>query len=536
MEKEKSEERKLTMFDFIGEDNSIYDFLGKYAEIDDYSYLVFLKWIKKYATVAGVKNVNKDWFKKTYTQKLEDLMEDLRKAISINEPAEGIKPLNAHDRTLLLFKLQEIEPYREKFQSVGQYMDLLKNKISKNEFYTESGEIDAYNDKLSEVLLEQALNVTDKDKLADEMESIFNMIVPTIARNRIRGMKLSPEEEATELEKLRFIEKILRKPAELKKYNELLDRYYKEMAEHREKVALRLECETKREEYVRKGLYASLPEQERIQALKTGLESVIFRKSDGIKQKEGTFSWGVDFAKEPEIILDTMSEYSNNGIENQRVVAIDYGKFRYDTIFKPDGRPAFSSDNLHVVGVTRIGKDGVKNYFVITPLDEMKIKKSSELEDEDKKVSFKYNGEKQKITGYLDFDEYVFVKAPKIPEQDRDFCTKILFSDYILETATKDNYRFAGRIKDTQFGKSIDASDSSGAYDLWAIMYAYNHPGRCGKVRVNSIEQILNNSELLLKHMKNVQALHPDKTHSDNVVINETGTETVPKTFNEDGR
>ena len=36
--------------------------------------------------------------------------------------------------------------------------------------------------------------------------------------------------------------------------------------------------------------------------------------------------------------------------------------------------------------------------------------------------------------------------------------------------------------------------------------------------------------------MKNVQALHPDKTHSDNVVINETGTETVPKTFNEDGR
>lgn len=535
MEKENLEEINYTMFKFIGDDNSIYDILKKYAGIEDLNTVGFLKWFKKYATVCENKHINKDWCKRNYTIIFNDLMDELRTSLSIQEKTNGIKPLSIEERDELLSKLQNIDQNKRKLYSIGQYIELAK-ETNLQENYTENGEIDPYYDELQNILLEKGVQVAREDELFPKIGAAFNILVINTARSNIRSMKLDEQVEKEELKKIAFIEKLLRKPDELKRYNEYLKRYYDEVEAHKEKVALKIECEVKREDYVKDELLLPMSLEEREISSKKGINNVVFRKSRSVDPKKGAFSWNVELSKNPELILDEMAEYSKNGVENQRVVAIDYGKFKYSTFFKSNGKPAFSSDNLHIVGVTRIGNDGVKNYFVMMPLEEMKLKKSSEVTQNDKRISFEVNDTPSPIMGYHDFEEYVFVETPKIPVSKKEYFSKVALSDYMLETATKENFRFAGYVKDTSKGIKTDASDGAGAYDLWAAQYARKNPGYCGKKRYTSLEDILGNPDLLYTHLQNVKSLYPEKQYSDSTVMTEKGSKEVSETFGGDDR
>ena len=140
---------------------------------------------------------------------------------------------------------------------------------------------------------------------------------------------------------------------------------------------------------------------------------------------------------------------------------------------------------------------------------------------------------KTAIRGYSDFEDYVFVKTPKIPDSRKDFYAKVALSDYMLEKAVQENYRYAGQVKETQLGYGIEAGDSAGAYDLWAIQYAYDNPGACGRRKIYSLETILNDPELLYRHLKNVQGLYPEKYYNDNKVITENGYREISEDDNQ---
>lgn len=533
MEKQKLEKKPLTMFDFLENNSTIYDVLGKYAGITDYSSAGVMKWLKEYSTVRKAKNVSQAWCRQNYINIFDNLMDELSRSITSTSEKDGIKPFPKDEIAIFLFKLQKIAPDRKKYMSVGQYINDVREALKNGSCFEESGEIDPYYDILIDLLTDKATEHVDQEKLNSSISTIVTGFGTAIARNNIKSLNLGEDVEAEEVKKLSFIEKILRKPEERKKYDELLEEYNRELAEHKEKVALRLKCKAEREEYVRKKLIATMPVEEKVTASRNGVDSIVFRKGKQVPPKEGSFSWSVDFSKKPEVIMDELAEYSKNGEENQRVVAIDYGKFKYSTLFQMSGYPSFSSDNLHIVGVTRIGNDGVKNYFVIMPLEGMKLKKASELTEHDIKVPLRVNSKKTSIRGYSDFEDYVFVKTPKIPDSKKDFYAKVALSDYMLEKSIQENYRYAGQVKETPLGPGIDASDSAGAYDLWAIQYAYDNPGACGRRKIYSLETILNDPELLYRHLKNVQGLYPEKYYTDNKVITENGYREISEDDNQ---
>lgn len=527
------EQKTLKMYDFLEKNNTIYDVLGKYAGITDYSPAGVMKWLKEYSSIHQTRNVNQAWCRQNYINIFDNLMDELSRSITLTSETDGIKPFPKDEVAMFLFKLREIAPDSKKYMSVGQYINDVREFLEDKNLFQKTGEIDPYYDALIDLLTEKATEHVDQEKLNSSISTIVTGFGTAIARNNIRSLNLGKDIETEELKKLNFIEKVLRKPEERKQYDELLEEYNRKLTENKEKALLEFKCRTEREEYVRKELITSMSAEEKIEASRNGADSIVFRKGKKVSQKEGSFSWSVDFSKKPEVIMDELAEYSKNGEENQRVVAIDYGKFKYSTLFQMSGYPSFSSDNLHIVGVTRIGNDGVKNYFVIMPLEGMKLKKASELTEHDIKVPLRVNSKKTSIRGYSDFEDYVFVKTPKIPDSKKDFYAKVALSDYMLEKAVQENYRYAGQVKETQLGYGIEAGDSAGAYDLWAIQYAYNNPGACGRRKVYSLETILNDSELLYRHLKNVQGLYPGKYYNDNKVITENGHKEISENDDE---
>ncbi len=54
------EQKTLKMYDFLEKNNTIYDVLGKYAGITDYSPAGVMKWLKEYSTVRKAKNVSQE--------------------------------------------------------------------------------------------------------------------------------------------------------------------------------------------------------------------------------------------------------------------------------------------------------------------------------------------------------------------------------------------------------------------------------------------------------------------------------------------
>lgn len=520
MNEKSVKKQKYAIYDFIGEGKSMYDFLEKYANIGDPSPKGIINWFRTIFDVqkfsGSVQSMHYE-----YSRIFASLMKGLEKSMKIDKMEDGIYPMSKEDEADLLSRLQNADPERRKLNTISEYITLVKENNFTEKYYVKRGIVDPYYDSLNKILLDSAIKVGNRVEIEKSADAILHSVSPNIIKSNIREMyKDDSQFTENELQKANFVINTLGRPERKAQYDQILRKYHKEIQKNSEKLALKLECEGKRESEVLSEILGNKNPIENVRKRNEGIDKLIY-KGKPSRLKPGSYSWRVNLSKEPEVILDELAEYSPKGIENQRVVAIDYGNFEYDTFFRENGEPTISSNNLHLVGVTRIGRDGVKNYFVIMPTAEKQLKNKSELTEDDKVLNLKLNNKNAEIKSKDGLDKYVFVKTDKVPKSKAKFYAKYALSDVVLEKAIQENNRFVGYILDTKEGPKINGSYKDFPTDVEAVKYAASNPGYCRKRRCNSLSDILISSDLLLKHLKNVKNLYPGKFYSESTVINE---------------
>ena len=317
-------------------------------------------------------------------------------------------------------------------------------------------------------------------------------------------------EHCPEWEEIDFICKTLTKDQEvLAEYDSYVEKYNAKMKEHEEREKLIAMCESKRKRSVISNIVSSLTPAEKNKAQKNGIESVLFGDVDRTPSRKGTFEWGVQEYEEPRLLCDKLAKYSEKGQENQRVIALSYGKFKYGTMFKENKKPTITSNLMELVGITRLGKDVNNTYFVLMPFDDVTLKKDYDFNEEDK------SKERQLLLGNKRLDlkdtqgnDVHLVAKEKIPKELEDYYAKVAFSDEYLSAVVEDNYRFAGNVIENGKTPRISASYTGNAYDIEAAKYASKHPGFIGSRSVDSLDSYCNSPVFLSKHLELVRDIY----------------------------
>ena len=236
---------------------------------------------------------------------------------------------------------------------------------------------------------------------------------------------------------------------------------------------LRHRIVAKREESASQILLKSLSDTDKEIANKNGIINTILGEySDEIPTPpQGTYEWKFDQKNEPEIVCDLETSYSEGGIENQRVIAISYGEITYNTNFsRKTNKPTYTSSGLELVGVTKIGNDGVKNYFVFTRFDnKTKIRNAQDYGVDTSNNSVKFFDTN---TG----DELFILHDDRIPEHQKEFYANAFFDDSYLSSIVDKYGRYAGYVYQDINTPIIMANE----YDKKAVKYASKYRGKCG--------------------------------------------------------
>ena len=332
-----------------------------------------------------------------------------------------------------------------------------------------------------------------------------------------------------EVEEMLFADRTLSSEPKMREYDRYLKVYNDRVKAYMEKMAESVRCGTKRDKVIETELSKTMSAADRRKANINGIESVLYGTPQTPRgTKDVNFTWAIRERREPRVILDAIAEYSKGGVENQRVVAVSYGKFAYGTMFNSQGLPTISSEALDLVGVTRLGKDGVHTYFVLASISDVTFKTSDQMIpgiDDVNERKLKINGRKtmlidSKVVDRLDGLEKIgigrnsphyrsvrnsgllhMIYTDKIPEDQVDFYAKVAFSDRFLQSAEQENYIFAGGVMQTEKGLAIDASYARNAYDIEAAKYALEHEGMVGLRRFVNLDAYCKSTELMSKHL-----------------------------------
>lgn len=154
---------------------------------------------------------------------------------------------------------------------------------------------------------------------------------------------------------------------------------------------------------------------------------------------------------EPQVILDTVADYSEGQVENQRVIAVSYGFLNYGTNISIDTRKPTQGSyyELELIGVTRKGIEGDSTYFTFTTFDNTSIKEKSEVKPEDDLVieNYYFNGLQGKLVDNKSGSEQVIVKSKRrIPEDLEQYYAQVFFSDVYMDAVDKFYSRYSGTV------------------------------------------------------------------------------------------
>ena len=245
----------------------------------------------------------------------------------------------------------------------------------------------------------------------------------------------------------------------------------------------------------------------------------LFDKLKRMPKKEEN-SWSFVSLEKPELLCDLQADYSQDGVENQRVVAFRYGRFKYTKT--EEGAGGFNIDTTNMmpelVGISRIGKDGTKTYFVLMPpIDRIVYRsiKDKTVDPGDKLIEFSVTQdvpvktpsgrtriEKQTVpTNVVDGKtgkRLNIFRNKDIPEELEEFFAKVYFSDEYLSSVIKHNARYLGSVEQTKDGPVIHPTDEH-KFDLAAAHYAEHFPGIVDRRMVKDFGAFCSSSELEIK-------------------------------------
>lgn len=524
---------KRDMYDYIGQGNSLYDIIGRMIGVTDFTTKGMICNSLKLAHQANDNTIH--FAKETFDYAVKKLTTGLDSYFTTDEQIKIMTELNAlYPRKFTSLSINDAVNYIN--SNKERYNSSLASKAESSRNRDFEAEFETILDKVIGTVITKCekdikegrdSEGTIADFLLDIRSKVYKGAYYPRVNNEIRRKFPNRAsiyyEEASVTE---FAGKTLCSPEKMAAYDEYLNEYNERVRAFMEKAALSTRLNKRRSNIIETELMLGMKPEQFEQAKKEGVDSIVFKGKKRRTSREGTFSWGVRELREPKVILDTVAEYSAKGDENQRVVAVNYGKFVYGTMFNRDGQPTISSEALDLVGVTRLGKDGVKTYFVLAPFADIEFKRDG-LFDPANERQFLVNGRPSRIMESSTVDRLDamrkqgikptdrryqtaarlgtlhMVVTDKIPADKADFYAKVAFSDRVLSQAVDGNYRFAGAVRDTVYGSGVqlDASYTYNPYDVEALMYAAKYPGRIGRREYINFEAYCKSTDLMAKHL-----------------------------------
>lgn len=394
------------------------------------------------------------------------------------------------------------------FVTIKDYLEYAKKTMSKPE-----------QKPLRDKIVSNAVQFLSSEEIDSAKVFLLKTVYLPTAEDKVRAVNHKDRQfgKYPEWDKLQTIKKIIHRRNGLKEYDE----YYEEATEHIKAEALKAMqkakvstvCELKRRKFVTAEIKPSIVAETR-----NPNSSSIPEMFDKLKREpqKNENAWNYESYKKPELICDIEAQYSENGIENQRVIAFRHGKLKYRNTAEKDGVYIDNTAGMpELIGITRLGKDGTKTYFVLMqPLDKMTFRPIGEKPEDpgekpygftitqDVEVPTRFGGTKterqssvaqivdgktkEKLNAFLNRD---------IPENLKDFFVKVYFSDEFLSNAIRNNARYIGTVLETDDGPRIRASDV-GKSDLAAAYYAKYHPGTINGLKAKSFESYCSSTEL----------------------------------------
>lgn len=396
------------------------------------------------------------------------------------------------------------------FSTLKEYIEYAGRNISKPE-----------SKDLRDAIVKHGSQYLPKDEIESTRAFILKNIYLSCAENKVKAVNHKSREtgQYPEWDRLVVIRHILQKNDGLKEYDEFYDeataKIREEALKAMEKARVSTVCKMKRAKVVRKEIAPS------IESSTDGKGTQISEMFDTLKKipEKNENAWAYESFKEPELICDMEANYSENGIENQRVIAFRYGRLKYQ---KTPDVGGFNIDRTsempELVGISRIGKEGTKTYFVLMPpLDRLTFRPLGEKPEDPGEKPFGFTVTQnvevptrsggtriKRQTTPADLidgktgEKLTAFRNRDIPEGLKEFFAKVYFSDEYLSSAIEHNARYIGTVVETDNGAQIRTSDV-GKNNLLAAYYARYHQGTVDWLRTRNFEEYCDSDELEIR-------------------------------------
>lgn len=375
---------------------------------------------------------------------------------------------------------------------------------------------------LRDAVVKNAVDFLSPEDRYRHRERLLTLVYLSQAENKVKAANPKRREagQIPEWDTLQAIKKILHRKNGLRDYEEFYDEASKEIRRAAlaamQKARVSTTCKMKRASFVRGALE---PTKASLSKPADARTEELFDKLKRVPKKEDN-SWSFESLRKPELLCDLEANYSEDGLENQRVVAFRYGRFKYGRTENQDG--VINIDNTEVmpelVGISRIGKDGTKTYFVLMPpIDRIVYRsvKDKTVDPGDRLLKFTITQDVEvptasggkRIERQTRPTDVVDGKTGKkvnifrnkdIPEELEEFFAKVYFSDEYLTSVIEGNARYLGSVEQGESGPIIRPSDES-KLDLAAAHYAVYHPGRVDRVMARNFESFCSSTELEIR-------------------------------------
>ncbi len=488
------------MYDFLDGNitkyNSMYQMLSKYIpELNgDFSTANLINTIPKKINDFGKQKNAVIKFYQAIFGELSSMLLDSAYNRNIDRDGRLQKKLSINERSNLLESCKQAIS-SPRLKSIDEYIEYAKANDNNPEI-----------SELREIIVDTAMQVASKEQIDDFRYKTLSTFYIPMAMNKLKE-KYTEEDRISgncpEWNIMQFIRETLCNESRFLEYDEYVQDHNKKMQAFAKECAIKTVCKAKRNKETMKIIKESMSDEEKENFSKNGLIDTIFPIRQKMEEpKRGQFSWKIDSYKEPQVLMDAMTEYSKDGIENQRVIAVSYGRFLFE-------KDVIKGDILspELIGVTRIGKDGVHTYFVIADLDKISFRDKSLASENEKAFSFKIDGQN---ASFVDKDNgqnyYTFIKTQKIPDNMKKFFAEAFFSDLYLDEVEKQNYGYAGSVENTDNGPAIEINGITD-YVLDAVRYANLFPGIVKDKKYASLKEYIDYSDFQINHLRNVKRI-----------------------------
>lgn len=464
-----SEKNQFNMYDFLKEGTtkygSMYEIIGSYLpELNGkYTTANFINSSMEVAVANNARNFIKD----KYNVSFKDLTNILLLSASGTDSSYVKVQLKPEQIQTIIERL--------KAASVGIYE--CQNFETLDEF-VRYGIANLENEQAKPVrdeLVNASVGVAN-EKIVKEIKFSLLRFYAGLAKTKV-GEKYNQFDRANqhieEWEIMQYINGILYGTDTFEKYDNMYVSYMNEINKFQRDTAIKKSLQAKREDKFLQDISSTLTVEEKNKVEIDGWDSVLtYRRSAKNAPREGSVDWHYQAFEKPELICDTIVKYSENGDEYQRVVMISYGKFHYN-----DGLFDSSIVQSELVGISRIGKDGIYTYSKVIPLDTISFRESDKAQKGEGRVKFSRTGnEDELVIKDSKTQRPLFgFHSKKIPEDYRYSFVADFTADKRLQLFDKYGIEFLGMQQRGSSGIKIENEDLAGA-EANAVAYACLYP------------------------------------------------------------